>query len=89
MNETIEVEQLKSLGKSEFHLLKTTYCKLDELRAQIARLHETYVDTGKAPDIDAVAALRILADELFAEVDRYLSALIEPAESCVLATPES
>jgi len=75
---------LGNLGESEYTVLSSAYCKLQELREHLARMHDGYLLDGTPPTFDRVEAARILMEEVFGEVEAYVLALAEPGDDvCV------
>lgn len=72
MNEAETRVNVEELGEKEFTVLKGTYCKLQELRTQIHAVHAAYVADGTPPDFDRVEALKLLMDEVYDELERFL-----------------
>ena len=74
---------LNDLGESEYAVLASAYCKLQELREKIIIMHDDYVTAGTPPSFPSVEGARLLMDDLFAEVEQYVLSLWEPGgEMC-------
>lgn len=78
MTEKMDVKMLEELGASEYRELETVYCKLRDLKGSIARMHDDYVAQSTPPEFDKVEAIYLMADELFADLERYLRPECDP-----------
>jgi hypothetical protein len=72
---------LGTLGESEYTVLTSTYCKLQQLREQINAIHDRYLGDGVPPSFPKIKAVHLLVEELFGEVEEYVLALSDPTES--------
>ena len=75
---------LEALGESEYTELAAAYCKLQRLREHLAGMHDAFLLDGIEPTFDQVAMSRILMEEVFADVEEYVLALIDPGEDICL-----
>jgi hypothetical protein len=75
---------LRELGESEYTVLSSAYCKLHEVRDYLTRMHDVYLRDGVPPTFSEVAAVRILTEEVFGEVEKYVLALADPGEDVCL-----
>jgi len=73
-------EVLGSLGESEFSVLTSAYCKLQQVREQIGAMHDVYLADGTPPSFPRIKAVQFLVDDLFSEIEGYVLALADPAE---------
>ena len=71
---------LGELGESEYTVLSSTFCKLQGVRDYLARIHDVYLRDGIPPAFSEVEAVRILTEEVFGEVEKYVLALADPEE---------
>ena len=71
---------LNDLGASEYTVLTSAYCKLQELRDHLTRMQDVYVADGTPPSLDRVEAACLLMNDVFSEVEKYVLALSAPGE---------
>jgi hypothetical protein len=72
MNGSETIANLRDLGEDEYQALKTTYCRLQDLRAAINALHDQYVASGTPPDFDRIEAIHLQMGEVYEELERFL-----------------
>ena len=72
---------LGELGESEYTVLSSAYCKLNGVRDYLARMHDVYLRDGIPPAFSEVEAVRILTEEVYGEVEKYVHALADPEEA--------
>ena len=75
---------LDELGESEYTVLFSAYCKLQGVRDYLVRMHDGYLRDGTPPTFSEVEAARILTEDLFGEVEKYVLALADPGEDACL-----
>lgn len=72
---------LDNLGESEYSVLTSAYCKLGQLKEQVGAMHDAYLAEGTPPSFPRMQAVNLLVEELFDEVEEYVLALSDPAET--------
>ncbi len=75
---------LGGLGESEFTVLSSAYCKLHGVRDYLASMHDVNLKDGIPPTFSEVEAVRILTEEVFDDVEKYVLALADPGEDACL-----
>lgn len=78
MTEKMDKEMLEELGESEYRELESVYCKLRDLKTSISQMHDEFVAQATPPDFDKVEAIHLLAEDVFADLERYLLPECDP-----------
>lgn len=78
MTREMEMGRLAELGESEYRELASVYVKLRDLREAIAQMHDVYLKEGTPPSFDGVEAIHLMAEEAFADLERYLLPVCDP-----------
>lgn len=81
MREELILERLEDLGKSEYLELKDVYCRLQDLRSVIARMHVDYVNQGESPAFDTVQAAYLMVEDIYSDLERYLLPICDPSSA--------
>ncbi|KIE43048.1 MULTISPECIES: hypothetical protein [Geobacter] len=74
----LDAKMLEELGESAYRELVAVYCKLRDLKTSITRMHDDYVAQAVPPELNRVQAIRLIVDEAFDDLDRYLRPQCDP-----------
>ncbi len=72
MEESETIASLNELSGIEYRTLKATYCRLQEIRAAVATMHDRYAAAGVPPDFDQIEALHLQVEAAYGELERFL-----------------
>lgn len=89
MTSEMREERLRELSSSNYLMLKQTYCSMQELKGLVDRLHGGYLERGDAQEMDTVTAIKLTADRLYEELERYLRPECDPDSAYDPARPET
>ena len=88
MNITFNSDRLEELGESEYVELKSVYCKLQDVREAVDRMHDEYLQEGSPPAFDRVEALKLLVGDLYDDMERYFRPVCDTDSAFTPAMPE-
>lgn len=89
MTSEMRDERLQELSQSNYLMLKDVHCSVQQLKGLIDRLHGKYLEQGIVPEMDTVMAIKLTADRLHAELERYLRPECDPDSAYDAARTET
>ena len=74
----LDQDRLQELAESGHVELESFYRRMRDLKELITLIHDDYVAKGTPPPFDRVEAMHLMADDIYDELERYLSATCGP-----------
>ena len=78
MTSGLREERVQELSDSAYNMLRVSHRSLKELKGLVDRVHAGYLQQPKVMDFDAVSAIKLTTDRLYAELERYLRPECDP-----------
>lgn len=77
MTSGIKEERVRELSESSYLMLRDSYRLVQEMKGMVDRFHANCLQ-GKPVDFDTLAAIKLTANRLYEEMERYLRPECDP-----------
>jgi len=78
MTSSVREERVQELGGSAYLMLRDTHKLVRELKGMVDRLHQSGLRQDTRMNIDQMAAIKLMTDRVYDDLERYLRPECDP-----------
>lgn len=71
-------QRVQELSESSYLMLRDTYNQVRELKGMVDRLHQSGLQSQGAVNFDQLAAVKLITDRMYDELERYMRPECDP-----------